>query len=51
MKFLDRMALLVKADAHGVMDQLEERTTGVAVAVQASTRAPGRSRRKPPICM
>ena len=26
MKFLDRMALLVKADAHGVMDQLEERS-------------------------
>ena len=25
MKFLDRLALLVKADAHGVMDQLEER--------------------------
>jgi phage shock protein A len=26
MKFLDRMTLLVKADAHGVMDQLEERS-------------------------
>lgn len=26
MRFIDRMALLVKADAHGVMDQLEERT-------------------------
>jgi len=26
MKFLDRLALLLKADAHGVMDQLEERS-------------------------
>jgi phage shock protein A len=26
MRFLERMALLVKADAHGVMDQLEERS-------------------------
>lgn len=26
MRFIDRMALLAKADAHGVMDQLEERT-------------------------
>jgi len=25
-KFMERMALLVKADAHGVMDQLEERS-------------------------
>jgi len=26
MKFLDRLALLVKADAHGVLEQLEERS-------------------------
>ncbi|TMA33642.1 MAG: hypothetical protein E6J87_09605 [Deltaproteobacteria bacterium] len=26
MKFLDRLALLLKADAHGVLEQLEERT-------------------------
>ena len=26
MKFIDRLSLLVKADAHGVLEQLEERT-------------------------
>ena len=26
MRFLERMALVVKADAHGVVDQLEERS-------------------------